>query len=360
MGHDNYMSILGKYFSTQVWTAFIGFGLVLGGLAWMVQILLLMKLIVKYGVDIAGFLGLSLHTLPLLFGIIMPFVVFIAVMSVYNRMIESSEITVCMGCGLSPRKVARPAIVIGAAVMMFHFALNLWVIPKSQDSFYNTQWELRYGLGHLKLRESAFNQMMSGVVIYVEQVSQKNLFGIVMRDGRIPNDERIISSENGRLVNTPNGLSIAMGIGGLQMGGKNGKMIGTFDGAQMDLEMMESSDGQTLRARRLNTGDLIKTLRNLENYSIPQRAKIMTEASSRFLSPLLDLLFVLIAVFCLLKTNVLRRKASFSAAYGALAMVVVEASFMSLSSTISGINGLLYLGAGQIILICWLLWCLRK
>lgn len=352
--------ILNKYFSGQIWTAFVGFGLVLGGLAWMVQILLLLKLIVKYGVNVGGFLGLSVYTLPMLIGIIMPFVIFIAVMSVYNRMIENSEVTVCMGSGLAPRKVARPAIMIGIVAMILHYALNLLVTPKSQDLFYSRQWDLRYGLGHLKLREATFNQMMPGVVIYVEQVNQKDLFGLVMRDRRGASDEKIISAENGKLINTPRGLSIAMGTGGMQIDGRNGRMIGTFDSAQMDMDMGDSGEENSLRARRLKTSELIKVMKDLKKYQMSQRSKIMSEASSRFLSPLLNLLFILIAMICLLKTNVLRRRASFSAAYGAAAMISVEALFMSLSSMITNISGLLCLGAGQVVLIGVLLWRLRK
>jgi lipopolysaccharide export system permease protein len=353
------MKVLDRYFSRQLWTAFVGFGLVLGGLAWMAQILLLMKLIIKYGVDIGGFVGLSLWTIPMLVGIIAPFVVFIAVMFTHNRMIENREIAVCMASGLSPFAIARPAIALGAAVMALHLALNLWAVPESQDKFYSAQWSLRYGLGNLKLKESAFNQLTQGVVIYVEQINQKDLSGITMIDRR-SSDERIITAENGKLVSTPKGMSIAMGGGGFQTAGKYGSTIGTFSGAEMDMNMGDSEESRSLRARRVATGDLIAMLWRLNDYSARDRARIASEAANRFLSPLLDLLFVLIAMAALLKMSMLRRRPSFAAAAGSVAMVGAETAFISISSSVSTLGGFLYLGIGQVVLICVLLWFLRR
>ena len=349
-----------RYFSRQIWASFIGFGLILGGLAWMVQILLLMKLIVKYGVNVAGFMGMSMYTIPMLAGIIMPFVVFIAVMFVYNKMIENNEISVMSASGMSPAMIARPALCLALIVMIAHFAMSLWLIPKTQDMFYGAQWELRYGLGHLKLRESAFNQMANGVVIYVEQVNQKDLMGLTMRDGRNPNDERLITAEQGKLVNTPNGLSIVMGMGGLQMSGKSGVLVGTFDSAQMDLEMSDAAESKSLRARRVPTPDLIGLTRTLDNYSPTQKSKIVSEMSSRFLSPLMGLLFALIATSFLLKSSAPRRKASFSGLFAAIAMIGAETLFMTLSASMSTLAGFYFLGFGQIVLIAGLLWYLRK
>ncbi|MDR1071521.1 MAG: LptF/LptG family permease [Rickettsiales bacterium] len=353
------MKVLDRYFFRQVWTAFVGFGLVLGGLAWMVQILLLMKMIIKYGVDIGGFVGMSLWTFPMLIGIIAPFVIFIAVMFTHSRMVETNEIAVCMASGLSPFSIARPAVMVGAMVTALHLAMNLFVVPKSQDIFYSEQWSLRYGLGNLKLRESSFNQLTAGVVIYVEQISQKDLAGITMIDRR-SSDERIITAKNGKLVGTPKGMSIAMGSGGFQTAGKYGVTIGTFDGAEMDMDMGGADESKSLRPRRVSTGGLLGLMSELESHSARSRTKIVSEAANRFLSPLLDLLFVLIAVTALLKTNILRRRASFSSAIGSVAMAGAETAFISISSSVSTVGGLLYLGIGEVAIIAVLLWILRK
>jgi lipopolysaccharide export system permease protein len=354
------MKILRKYFSRQIWGSFIGFGAVLCGLTWMIQILLLMKLIVKYGINVGDFIGMSLYTIPLLATIIIPFIIFISVAFVYSKMINNNEIAVCSAAGVSPFSIASPAIIIGAIITILHIAGNVWVVPKTQDKFYSIQWELRYGLGHLKLKEASFNQMMNDVVIYVERVNKKDLLGLTMRDGRNAGREKIVTAENGKLVNTPRGVSIVMGGGGLQMNGKNGIVIGTFDGAEMDMEMSDSVEAKSTKTRRMETSELIGMAKNLDDLSPRQRQKILGEIATRFLAPLMNLIFVLIAALCLLKTSMLRRRASYAVLIASAAMIAADVAFMSLSASIASPAGLMYLGIGQILIIAALLWRLIK
>ncbi|MDR1027024.1 MAG: LptF/LptG family permease [Rickettsiales bacterium] len=353
------MKILNRYFSHQVWTGFVGFGLVLGGLAWMVQILLLLKLIIRYGVEVGGFLKLSVYTIPLLASIIAPFSLFITVMFIYNKMLESSEIAICGASGLGPWKIARPAIKIGFIVMIAHFALNLWVVPKSQESFNREQWNLRFGLGHMKIREGAFTQMTDKVVIYVEAAKNKDMSGLILRDGR-GRDERYITSEVGKLVSLEKGLAIVMGRGGMQFSGKSSKLVGTFDSAQMDLDIGDETQGSGLRARAVPTGELIKSLGQLSKQTKKNAAKLVSEAATRFLTPIMNLLFVLIAMAALLKTNMLRRRASWAAAMAAAAMAAAETAFMSATASVAILSGFYLILGAQVAAVIVLLWILRK
>jgi lipopolysaccharide export system permease protein len=303
---------------------------------------------------------MSIYTLPLLASIITPFVLFIAVMFIYNKSISSSEVTICFASGQSPMTVARPALLIGVIVTIIHLAANLYIVPKSQDLFYAAQWEMRYGLGHLKLKESEFNQIVDDVVIYVERASQEDLFGIVMRDGRGDKDEKIISAENGKLVNSKKGLSIVMGSGGLQISSKNGVMMGTFDGAQMEMASDDSKEYKSMKVRRLSTVDLVNILTHSDDFTEKEISRVVSEVSNRFLAPFMDIIFVLIALVALLKASVLRRRMSFSAAIGTAFMVMSEIIFMSFSASISLPSSLIFIAIGQILFIVGLLWYLRK
>ena len=351
--------ILDKYISKKTWASFLGVGLILVGIAWMIQILLLMKLIIRHGVEVQGFMIMSLYTFPMLIGMIMPFVAFIAVTSTYNRLIEHNEITVMAANGLSPIRIARPAIFFGIMVMLFHFFMSLVVIPKSQDMFYQQQWELRYGMGHLKLREATFNRMIENVVIYVEEIVDADLIGLIIRDGR-DGEERIITSGHGRLVNTKNGMSIVMGTGGFQATGAVGTMIGTFTGAEMDMNMGDAGDGRWRNPRRLATNELLDSAVNLDRYYPRMKTRIASEVVSRFLGPVMNLLLVILAAAFLLKTSMLRRRRSFSAAYSSVTMLVLMTVFMSLAAGASSITVIFQAAAGTGILILALLWYLRK
>ena len=280
-------------------------------------------------------------------------------MFVYTKSIGNNEIAVCYASGKSPISIARPAIVIGIIVMISHLVMNAFIVPKSQDLLLRTQWDLRYGLGHLKLNESMFNQLAEDVVIYIEKVNQKDIYGITMRDGR-EDAERYITAENGKLVSTKNSLSIVMGTGGLQMNGKSGVLIGTFDSAEMDMKISDASETKSFRARRTSSKELLNLFRDIKNLGDKYSKRVLGEMATRFLAPVMDLILILIAVTILLKTNILRRRASFSATAAAAAMSIAELSFLSISASLATVGSLLYLAIGQVVIIIGLLWYLRK
>ena len=104
------MKIINKYFSRQLVAIFFMLLMVLTGLAWMVQIMSMMKFLLNYGVDLGSFIGMTAMMIPFIMSIVVPFVTFIAVMFIYNKLISDNEITVMAASGMSPRGLAMPAI----------------------------------------------------------------------------------------------------------------------------------------------------------------------------------------------------------------------------------------------------------
>ena len=76
----------------------------------MVQIVAMMKFLVNYGVELSSFLGLTAMMIPFIVSIILPFVTFITVLFVYNKMIGDNEVVVMASSGCSPAQIARPAL----------------------------------------------------------------------------------------------------------------------------------------------------------------------------------------------------------------------------------------------------------
>jgi len=351
--------ILDKYIRRQLFSSFVAIGLVLVGIAWMIQILLLMKLIIRHGVEVQGFLGMSMYTFPMLIGMIMPFVSFIAVTSIYGKIITNNEVPVMFASGLSPIRIARPALFFGIVVTVLHTFMNIVVIPQSQDKFYSTQWNLRYGLGHLKLREATFNKMMDHVVIYVEEIRDTDMRGLMIRDGR-GGEERIITATYGQMVSTLNGMSIVMGPGSFQAQGKIGNAIGTFSGAEMDMGLGDVEDARGRNPRRLTTGELLELIKDFDSQHRWLQTRVASEATNRFLSPLMNMMLILVSLVFLLKSNILRRKKSYSSADASTVMLLLMTAFMSMSAGAGSIMLMYRMLVGMLTIILGLLWYLRK
>ena len=322
--------------------------LVLTGLAWMVQIMSMMKFLMNYGVKLTNFLGLTAMMIPFIVSIIVPFVTFIAILFVYNKMISDNEVVVIAGSGISPARIARPAILLAGILTIAHLFLNTWIVPATQAKFYDTQWNLRYGLAHLKLQEAAFTEMSHGLVVYVDKVSGHDLSQVMLSDTRNNNSQMTIFARTGKLVTTMRGLSIVMTDGSLQATG-NGNVIGTFDSFDMDLSVTEKSGSSAFKVRRMETMDLIQSLN--QDLTEKQHKTALAELCNRILGPFMNLILALLCVTILLRSSLLRRRTSFAPAIAVLAMSVVMASFMSLSSMLDNETQLMLMALGQFVLL---------
>ncbi len=351
------MRILNQYLGRQIIGFFIVLLLVLTGLAWMLQILSMLKFLITYGISVGGFLGLTFLMVPFIVSIIMPFVIFIAVMFVYNKMIASGEVTVMAGGGLSPRQIAKPALKIAGFLTVVHLVLNIWTVPDTQARFYDTQWEMRYGLAHLKLQEAAFTQMTDGLVVYVDKVSNFDLFQLMLSDERNKDSEMVVFAEKGKLVATPRGLSIVMTNGSLQA--KNDALaVGTFDTFDMDMNVADREGESVFKVRRIPTRILVRDL--LHNVDARQHKQSLSELANRFLGPIMNVILVLIGLVVLLRASLLRRRASLAPVLAVGAMAGAQAAFMSSTNIITSVTGLGVVFAVQAVVLGVLITALFK
>ena len=351
------MSILNKYFSKQLVAIFVMLLLVLTGLAWMMQIMSMMKFLLKYGIDLGSFLGLTALMIPFIASIIIPFVCFIAVVFVYNKMISDNEVTVMAASGLSPYQIARPALMLGGILTAINLVLNIWIVPASQGLFYDTQWNLQYGMAHMKLQEGAFTEISDGLVVYVDKVSDHDLNQVMLSDMRNESAPSMIFAEKGKLVSTERGLSLVMNNGALQAVGEN-LVTGTFNTFDMDLNVVEKSGGNSFRVRRISTQELIKVAFDAKTKK--QHKMVLTELCNRFISPVMNLVLALLCATILLRSSLLRRRASFAPAVAVAAMAGVMALYMSASNFVNSLTDFFVLALFVVLMLCGILVVLVK
>ena len=323
----------------------------------MMQIMSMMKFLLKYGIDLGSFLGLTALMIPFIASIIIPFVCFIAVVFVYNKMISDNEVTVMAASGLSPYQIARPALMLGGILTAINLVLNIWIVPASQGLFYDTQWNLQYGMAHMKLQEGAFTEISDGLVVYVDKVSDHDLNQVMLSDMRNESAPSMIFAEKGKLVSTDRGLSLVMNNGALQAIGEN-LVTGTFNTFDMDLNVVEKSGGNSFRVRRISTQELIKVAFDAKTKK--QHKMVLTELCNRFISPVMNLVLALLCATILLRSSLLRRRASFAPAVAVAAMAGVMALYMSASNFVNSLTDFFVLALFVVLMLCGILVVLVK
>ena len=231
-------------------------------------------------------------------------------------------------------------------------------MPSSQTMFYNTQWNLRYGLAHLKLQESAFTKLSDGLVVYVDNVSGHDLNQVMLSDMREDRNRIMVFAERGKLVSTIHGLSIVTNHGSLQIEGRNGFTTGTFDNLDMDLNLVENDADMSFRVRRIPTSTLLQTVFSQE--SDRQHKLTLVEICTRLINPLMDLILAVVCTLILLKSSLLRRRASFAPAMAILAMAVIMALYMSASNMATSLTDIGLIAIGVVVVLLVLLGLLLK
>jgi lipopolysaccharide export system permease protein len=353
------MKILDKYLSRQIALFFAMLLLVLTGLAWMMQILSMLKILIQYNVSVGGFLGLTLMMIPFIATLIAPFAVFISAMFVYNRLISDREITVMMGAGLSPARVARPALILAGVLTMLHLMLSIWLVPETQERFYQKQWEMRYGLAHLALQEASFNQLADDLVVFVNKVNDRDISGLMLFDNRNPKNQIVALAEKGKLVTTVRGMSVIMANGSVQALGDT-FIIGTFDAFDMDMNISDKQVKFSFKTRRISTSQLLSDINHPELFKDSEYKLLISELANRFLMPFMNLMLVLIAAIALLRASLLRRGISLAPMVATIGMAVAMGLFMTFTGVVGTLTGLGILAAAQLLIITALTYVLFK
>jgi len=316
----------------------------------MLQILAMLKILIQYNVSMGGFLGVTLMMVPFIATLIIPFALFIAVMFVYNRLIADREITVMVGAGLSPVRIARPALIFAGFLTIIHLFLSIWLVPTTQESFYKKQWEMRYGLAHLALQEATFNELADNLVVFVNKVNNMDISGLMLFDNRNQGNQLVALAEKGKLISTSRGMSIVMANGSIQSLGDS-FVIGTFDSFDMDMNISDKQVKFSFKTRRISTPQLISAVRNYNEYKSSEYRLLISELANRFLMPFMDIIFVLIAALVMLKTSLLRRRISLSPLIATASMGVSMGLFMVFSGLVGSFSGLAILGTIEFIII---------
>jgi hypothetical protein len=181
-------------------------------------------------------------------------------------------------------------------------------------------------LAHLKLQESAFTNITDGLVVYVDRVSGHDMSQVMLSDSRNKNSEMVIFAETGKLVTTPRGLSIIMENGSLQSNG-NAMITGTFTTFDMDLNVATRENSSSFRVRRISSTELLKYTG--ADTSAKHRKMVFGELSNRILMPFMNLILAIVCATVLLKTSLLRRRASFAPAVAVLLMAIIMTLYMT-------------------------------
>lgn len=348
----------------QLWPLVLAV-LVIAGIVWMAQSLRFVELVLNRGLPTSTLFELAGLVLPMFTSVFLPIVLFGTVAFAYNRMIMDSEMVIWRAAGLSPRRLAAPALALSGLVLLACYALNVYYMPAAYRHFKDLQFAIRNNYTQVLLREGAFNEIGNGVTVYVrERAANGELLGIFIYDRRLKGEPVTMMAERGALVQTDRSPRVILVNGNRQIVKRERKDLSIlyFDRYTLDLKTQEGDSGPRWREPRERFLDELFNPDMSDPHAETNRRfrnKLLAEGHQRLASPWLAPAYVLIALVALLTGEFNRRGQGQRLMTATGIMVLIQSASVSLHSlagtTIAVVPLMYLLPAATIGLCLWLL-----
>ena len=302
---------------------------------WLTQSLRLIEIVVEAGAPLRLFLWLLVLTVPTFLGIVLPIALVGAVLFTYNRLTMDSELVVMRAAGVGPFRLARPAVVLASGVTGIVFALNLWLTPAAHRELVHMEHAVKNDYSQLFLREGVFNDIGERLSVFVrERDRDGNLHGVLIHDARVPGKAVTIMGERAVMVPGEAGARFVVFNGDRQeMDQAKGRLSELFfDRYAVDIKVLSSAGGERWPdARERTTAELLDPPPEVTQYDRMVR-QMRAELHHRLSSPLFSLAFTLVALASLLSGEFNRRGQASRVTLAILAVVVLQAASLGLTS----------------------------
>jgi len=176
------------------------------------KILKLIELIVNRGGSLSNILMLFVFISPSFLIITIPISVLLGTLLTFGRLSSDSEITAFKASGTSLYQLFLPVSVFALAAFLMTSFLVFYGLPWGNRGFKATLFLIAQSRADIEIKERVFNDMFSGMVIYVDRVpiQGNRMEGILIYDDREKGKSNTIIAREGFLINNPESQEIIL------------------------------------------------------------------------------------------------------------------------------------------------------
>lgn len=356
------MNSISKYIFRQTAVVMIFLTLVLSFVIWLTQSLRFVDMVVNRGLAVTDFLWLAMLITPRFVTLILPFACVIATIYVYNRLIADRELIVLRAAGFSNLRLARPAVRLALVTAVAAYILNIYLLPVSFREFSDLRYSANSDYSAMLLQEGAFNTLPSRFTIFVrERRGAGVLLGILVHDGRDPDEPITYLAHEGRLVGTDNGPRLVLIQGITQQINRKDGSISFLDFKEQILDVNFASGvpaaGRKRKPEEMFLWELFDPGLRTDDFYGAIYERYRAEGHSRIVSPMLSVGFVLVALAILLSGDFSRRGQNRRILVAVMSVVVLYSTGIAafnISSDDIGMVPMLYANVGLPILFGFL------
>ncbi|MGB9152500.1 MAG: LPS export ABC transporter permease LptF [Alphaproteobacteria bacterium] len=280
-------------------------------------------------------LGLSALTfLPL----IMPLGLGTAIVFVYNKLSTDSELVVMRSAGLSTLRLIEPALVLAAGVALLCSLMTLWITPAANRNLVTLQNKMRDSYAIFLSHPGSFNDLADGLTFYANKRGPNgSLQGILIHDVRQPGNSVTTMAATGQVVDNGGEPHMIIFNGRRQefdpVTGKLSELA--FDQYVLDLDALRNTPtGRVPDPRELTDFELLNPTPEMLRARGPM-SHFRGELHARVATPFLSFSYALIGLASILAGAFNRRGMAGRILIGAVAIIVMQTTFMTLSGLVA-------------------------
>lgn len=288
--------------------------------------------IINRGLPISVLFELIAFRVPGFLTIVLPVATIAAILAVYNKLLNDSELVVMRAAGVSQLSVAAPGIVLALCVMAISFPLNLYVSPLMYSNFKAQQFSYRNAFGSILLQEGQFNTPSDQFTVYIrKREGPGELLGIFAHDARDPDKPVTYLAERGTATQTDQGMRVVMYNGSQQLlDRETGRLtLFYFDQYSLDLGILNRTDEvRWIEPQERFLGGLLRPgdSANDQFYA----TQLIAEGHRRITAPLYVLTYALVGLLALLVGDFNRRGQTVRILAAISAIVILQLTGLSL------------------------------
>ena len=298
------MACIDRYIQRACLIGTIFVALSLAAIIFLSQSLHFLEMVLEAGAPTLLIWQLTLLALPRFLEAILPLSVMAACIFVYNRLSHDSELTVLQTSGISPLRIARPAIVLATGCVALMLVITSWAAPLANAQMKQIREQLKSKYSAMLLREGVFHKVDKNLTVYVEGRNAKGeLEGIVIHDARKSADqERTIVARKGRRIRKADGrAAIVIQSGSRQHYNKGREMLEQLSFQRYNLYLPDSRDETQTHVSDADTKTLHELIASREerqekDMQAPDKRTLSVELHRRIVSPFMALSFTLIGL----------------------------------------------------------------
>jgi lipopolysaccharide export system permease protein len=336
-GQRVFMQRLGIYLFRQLLIAFVFATLAVTFVVLFTQLFRLLSIVINNSATVLVFINMLALSVPTFLPVVLPLGLGIATLFAYHRLAVDSELVVMGASGISPLRLARPALVLGVLITILCYAFTLVLTPKANRDLVSLQYKVRDSYAVFLSKPGSFNDIADGFTFFVKRRGANGTMeGILIHDVRRPESPITIMADTGQVINS-NGQPQMIVFNGRrqEMDVTSGRLSElTFEQYVIDMNALHSNTTTRLPDPREQTvfellnpsADMLKMRTSREH--------LMAELHQRLASPLLCLSYLLIGLAAILAGEFNRRGLGQRILTASITIIVVQATFMSLANVI--------------------------